>query len=134
MYFGQGNAFKDVICELADHVEAMDQRGAIDAAYALDSNVCHEHVAPERLDDLLMDYSCKGVELYKARINAHMKVHCACILIVYALKQNSHVICKLFFDHCDPMIKAALKPSSKKWRSDIAESDFLLIRDMISKI
>ena len=24
VYFGQGNAFKDAVCELADHVGAMD--------------------------------------------------------------------------------------------------------------
>ena len=46
VYFGQGNAFKDVVRELAGHIEAMDQRGAKEAAYALDSNVCPEHVAP----------------------------------------------------------------------------------------
>ena len=63
VYFGQGNTFKDVVCELADHVEAMDERGAKEAAYPLDSNISPEHVAPERADESCTDYSCKGIEL-----------------------------------------------------------------------
>ena len=48
VYFGRGNAFKDVVCELADHVEAMGERGAKEAAYALDSNIGPEHVHQRR--------------------------------------------------------------------------------------
>ena len=64
VYFGQGNVFKDVICKLADHMEAMGERGAKEAAYALDSNIRPEHIRPERVEDeSCTDSSKKGIEL-----------------------------------------------------------------------
>ena len=66
VYFGLGNAFKDVVRELAGHVEGMDQRGAKEAAYALNSNIRPEHVTPEMVDESCPDYSKKKLELWRA--------------------------------------------------------------------
>ena len=55
VHFGQGNAFKYAVCELANYVGAMDRPGVNEATYALDSNIYPEHISPEKPDDSCMD-------------------------------------------------------------------------------
>ena len=89
------------------------------------NNIYPEHVSPEEPDQ-----SCMDKEVYVAYYKEkHEYRNRLC-----EWEENCKMICSLLFDHSDPIIKAVLKPSSKKWQKSIGATDFLLIRDIINKI